>query len=33
LILAELRGALVGYFGEYERSEARVAARRRTFAG
>ena len=33
LILAELRGALVGYFGEYERSEARVSARKRTVAG
>jgi GT2 family glycosyltransferase len=33
LILAELRGALVGYFGEYERSEARVAALRRAVLG
>jgi GT2 family glycosyltransferase len=29
MVLAELRGALVGYFGEYKRSQARVAGRKR----
>ena len=29
-LLAELRGGVVGYFGEYERSEARIATRKRT---
>jgi GT2 family glycosyltransferase len=31
LVLAEITGAIKGYFGEYQRSQARVAARRREF--
>jgi len=33
LVIAELRGALVGYFGEYRRSQDRVARRRQESAG
>jgi hypothetical protein len=32
LVLAELHGAVVGYFGEYERSQLRVEERKRKHA-